>query len=218
VDRFDAVIVVGGTHMRERVEIRPSRGGNVLKMIVLMALLVPASAAAMLHADGIVMKAVGALGLAFFGGGGCFALWSMMRTPWTLALAPDALEVPVEDFIARIPWRDIEAVGLAHVSGQKMPSIRLARYNNYMASLLPEAAHAFERRWGAMKWMARATMLLANEQSLGEHANSSTLADVMRANRALTGGYDMSFAWSQIDRPAAKFAAFLEAEWRERQG
>jgi len=135
-----------------------------------------------------------------------------------LALAPDALEVPVEDFIARIPWRDIEAVGLAHVSGQKMPSIRLARYNNYMASLLPEAAHAFERRWGAMKWMARATMLLANEQSLGEHANSSTLADVMRANRALTGGYDMSFAWSQIDRPAAKFAAFLEAEWRERQG
>src|SRR5258708_6613922 len=110
--------------MPERTEIRPSRVSNVLKMIVLMSLLVPASGAAMIYADEIVMKAVGALGLAFFGGGGAFALWSMTRTPWTLALAADALEVRVQDFIARIPWRDIEAVGLAHVSGQTMPSIR----------------------------------------------------------------------------------------------
>ena len=203
--------------MNERAEIRPSRGSNVLKMTGLMALLVPASGVAMIYADGIIMKAVGALGLAFFGGGGAFALWSMTRTPWTLALAPDALEVRVEDFIARIPWRDIEAVGLAHVSGQKMPSIRLALYDNYIASLSPESARAFERRWGAMKWMARATMALANEPGLGGHASSSSIADVMRANRALTG-YDMSFGWSQIDRPAEEFAAFLEEEWRRRQG
>jgi hypothetical protein len=203
--------------MYERTEIRPSRVRNSLKMIALMALLVPASGWTMLYADEIVVKVVGALGLAFFGGGGTFALWSMTRTPWTLALAPDALEVRVQDFIARIPWRDIEAVGLAHVSGQTMPSIRLARYDNYLASLSPEAARAFERRWGAMKWMARATMALANEPSLGGHADSSSIADVMRANRALTGGYDMSFGWNQIDRPAAKFAAFLEAEWRERR-
>jgi hypothetical protein len=204
--------------MNERAEIRPSRGSNVLKMLGLMALLVPASGAAMIYADDIVLKALGALGLAFFGGGGTFALWSMTRTPWTLALAPDALEVRVEDFIARIPWRDIEAVGLANVSGQKMPSIRLARYDNTIASLSPEVAHAFERRWGAMKWVARATMVLAIAPSLAGHANSSSIADVMRANRALTGGYDMSFAWNQIDRPAAKFAAFLEDEWRRRQG
>lgn len=204
--------------MNERAEIRPSRGSSVFKMLGLMALLVPASGAAMIYAEDPVMKAVGALGLAFFGGGGSFALWSMTRTPWTLALAPDALEVRVEDFIARIPWRDIEAVGLAHVSGQKMPSIRLARYDNYIASLSPEAARAFERRWGLMKWMARATMALANAPSLSGHAHSSSIADVMRANRALTGGYDMSFAWNQIDRPAATFASFLEDEWRRRQG
>ena len=204
--------------MLERTEIRPSRVRNVLKMIALMAFLVPASGATMIYAHEIVMKAVGALGLVFFGGGGAFALWSMTRTPWTLALAPDALEVRVEDYIGRIPWRDIEAVGLAHISGQTMPSIRLARYDNCLASLSPEAARAFERRWGAMKWMARATMVLANEPSLGGHAGSSSLADVMRANRALTGGYDMSFAWSQIDRPAAKFAEFLEAEWHRRRG
>src|SRR5580765_4055320 len=157
--------------MNDRIEIRPNRGSNVLKMIGLMALLVPASAVAMIRADDIFTKAVGAVGLAFFGGGGAFALWSMMRTPWTLALAPDALEVRVQDFIARIPWRDIEAVGLAHVRGQKMPSIRLARYDNYIASPSPEAARVFERRWGAMKWMARATMVLANEPGLGGHAN-----------------------------------------------
>jgi hypothetical protein len=171
----------------------------------------------MLYADEIVIKAVGALGLAFFGGGGTFALWSMTRTPWTLALAPDALEVRVNDFIARVPWGDIEAVGLAHFKGQTMPSIRLARYDNYLASLSPEAARAFERRWVAMKWMARATMAVANEPSLGGHADSSSIADVMRANRALTGGYDLSFGWNQIDRPAAKFAEFLEAEWRRRR-
>jgi hypothetical protein len=73
--------------MHERTEIRPSRVRNFLKMIALMALLVPASGWAMLYADEIVIKAVGALGLAFFGGGGAFALWSMSRTPWTLALA-----------------------------------------------------------------------------------------------------------------------------------
>jgi len=68
-----------------------------------------------------------------------------------------------------------------------------------------------------MKWMARATMALANAPSLGGHANSSSISDVMRANRALTGGYDMSFAWNQIDRPAAKFVAFLEEEWCRRR-
>lgn len=204
--------------MNERAEIRPSRGSNFLKMIGLMALLVPASGLAMIHADSVVIKAVGALGLAFFGGGGAFALWSMMRTPWTLALTPDALEVRVEDFIARIPWRDIEAVGLAHVSGQKIPAIRLASYDHYFASLSPEATRAFEKRWGVMKWMARATMTLTNAPSLGGHAHASSVADAMRANRALTGGYDLGFAWNQIDRPAAEFAAFLEQEWRRRRG
>jgi len=189
-----------------------------LKMVGIMALLVPASGFTMVNAGNIVLQAVGALGVVFFGGGGAFALWSMARTPWTLALADDALEVRVEDYIARIPWRDIEAVGLANVSGQQMPSIRLVRYDNYLASLSPEATRAFEKRWGAMKWMARATMVLANAPSLGEHANSGTLVEVMRANRAFTGGYDMSFAWNQIDRPAAKFAEFLDAEWRRRQG
>jgi len=67
----------------------------------------------MIYADGIFMKAVGALGLAFFGGGGAFALWSMARTPWTPALAPGALEVGVEDFIAHVPWRDVaQATGV----------------------------------------------------------------------------------------------------------
>ena len=204
--------------MNERVEIRPSRGRNFMKMIGLMALLVPASAFAMIDADNLVIKAVGALGVVFFGGGGAFALWSMTRTPWTLALAPDALEVRAEDYIARIPWRDIEKVGLANVSGQKMPSIRLANYDNYLASLSPEATHAFERRWGAMKWMTRATMVLTIAPGLSGHASSNSIADAMRANRALTDGYDMGFAWTQIDRPAAKFAAFLEDEWRRRRG
>ena len=204
--------------MNERDEIRPNRGIQFLKMIGLMAFLVPASGFMMISADSILIKAVGALGLVFFGGGGAFALWSMTRTPWTLALAPDALEVRVEDSIARIPWRDIEAVGLAHVSGQKMPSVRLVRYDNYIASLSPEAAQELESRWGVMKWIARATMVLTLTPSLAGHAGSSSITDVMRANRALTGGYDLSFAWSQLDRPPAKFAAFLEQEWRRRRG
>ena len=203
--------------MNERDEIRPNRGIQFLKMIGLMAFLVPASGFAMISADSILTRAVGAFGLAFFGGGGAFALWSMTRTPWTLALAPDALEVRVEDSIARIPWDDIEAVGLAHVSGQKMPSVRLVRYDSYIASFSPEAAQEFERRWGVMKWFARAATVLTLTPSLAGHAGSSSITDAMRANRALTGGYDLSFAWNQLDRPPAKFAAFLEEEWRRRR-
>ncbi len=201
----------------DRQEIRPARGANFLKMIGLMALLVPASAWMMLDAESVFMKAVGALGVVFFGGGGIFALGSMLRTPWTLALAPDALEIRVEDHIARVPWADIEAVGLANVSGQKIPSIRLARYDNYLASLSPEAAQAFERRWTVMKWITRATMVLGMAPGLAGHAGASSLADAMRANRGLTGGFDIGFGWSQIDRPPEKFTTFLEEEWRRRR-
>jgi hypothetical protein len=202
----------------ERVEIRPNRLASALKFMLLLAFLVPACGYALIAAEGFIMKAVGGLGLLFFGGGGAVALLGIARTPWTLAFTRDALEVRVETIITRISWNDIEAVGLANVSGQKMPSLRLMTYDNYIASLSPDAVCVFEKRWGAMKWMAGATMALAGEARLADHASASSVADVMRANRALTSGYDISFAWNQLDRPAAKFVVFLEQEWMARRG
>jgi hypothetical protein len=199
-----------------RFEVRPSRGANAVKLIVLCGLMTAASGFALAAGDDLVTRACGALGVAFFGGGGVYGIWTMARTPWTLAFTPDALEIRFDKHVARAPWADIEAVGMAHLHGQRMPSIRLSRYDRYFASHSPAAMAAFLRRMGAMKWAARATFAATLEASLVDHARAHSAADYLRANRALTG-YDISFSWAQLDRPAKRFAALLEQEWRSRR-
>jgi hypothetical protein len=175
--------------------------------------LIPASAAALIFGGDLTARAGGLLGLAFFGGGGIYALRAMARTPWTIAFARDALEIRVEQYVSRIPWADIEAVGLITVAGQRMPAIRLSRYDRFLASFSPEAARAYTKRLSWLRWAARATQIAFAHSGLGGHAEAHRIEDFLRANRAMTG-YDLSFSWNQLDRPARRFAEFLDREWR----
>ena len=196
--------------------IRPSRGWNFVKLALLTVGMTAACGAVVFIADSWFHIAIGAIGVIFFGGGGGFALWSMSRTPWTIAFAPDALEIRREDHITRAPWDDIETVGMVKMHGQKMPSIRLSSYDRYLASHSPETARAYGRRIGAMKWIAGATAIATARPALAGHAVADKIEGYLGANRAMTG-YDISFAWSQLDRPAKKFVALLESEWLARR-
>jgi hypothetical protein len=106
-----------------------------------------------------------------------------------------------------------------------MVGIRLRSYDRYLDEMPPDvAASAIQGLW-YLKLMAKGALSLdapggagvwakAQGKSLESFGKVGNLAQALLWARE-TCGYDLAFAWSELDRPANKFLGLLE-EYRGR--
>ena len=90
-----------------------------------------------------------------------------------------------------------------------MVGVRLITYDNYLSSMLPLLQVKVTKMMPFMKLMAKATPLIGGSASGANISKINDLAGSLSWCRDHYG-YDLVFSWTEIDRPARKFAALLE--------
>jgi len=166
----------------------------------------------------------GLLSVIFFGGGGLYAIPKIVRRKFTMILSADGIRQQYAQGTTFIPWADVEKIGLIKIFGNKLVGIRLRTYDQYLNNMSPELAEFTLKTLPYMRLMAKATTLLPtrvplelwsafegndHQGLLSNFSKVRNLAEALMCTR--TGyGYDLAFAWSELDRSLDKFAALLE--------
>lgn len=195
----------------ERVEIRP----HVVRNVVLLAFgclaFVVLGVWMAIGQSVLTYRFVGILAVVFFGYG-LTRLPALARRRVTFVLTPDALELVYPQGVARIPWADVAAVGVAPSGrGRPMAGIRLHTYDRYLGQMPPELAAYDERGARLMKPIAGATAVVARGQdrdALRDYSRTHGKASRLAWQRERFG-YDVLLGWHELDRPARDFAALL---------
>ncbi|QKW32857.1 hypothetical protein HUT06_01405 [Actinomadura sp. NAK00032] len=188
----------------ERVEIRPRPW--LLGMVLAGALGFSAfGLAAVVYGDSGAI-AFGLVTVIFFGGGTTSAMLIMARRRFvSLTLTPLGIEVNG----GLIPWEDVQAVGVMKASTELL-GIRLARYDRYVASMMPADRIVAEER---MRWFLRPIAAIDGlfpGAGLGNIARTaSSLERGLRLGRNRFG-WEFVFSPVMIDRPLVSFVAFVE--------
>lgn len=126
--------------------IYPKRIRNAVLIVLLSLVMTAASYAIVEWGTKTWHPYLGWFGILFFGGGGAVGLWTSLRTPWSVALRGDALEIRTRGHIGQIPWRDIDDVALTNIQGTKMPGLRLASSEAYLQSFKTGPRRAITRK------------------------------------------------------------------------
>lgn len=142
-----------------------------------------------------------------------------------MVLTDEALEQVTHWGTAMIPWNDVEQIGVAQQYGNKFVGIRLRTYDRYVASLSPDTVEAFTKYLPYTKGLVRATAYLDTpkvvelwstfrgyddpKEALKNFGKVGTLVEGLLWVREATG-YDVLFAWVDLDRPVEQFVALLE--------
>lgn len=217
----------------EVLEIRPKARRNAVILAALCAMFTVTGFFMVVTGEAVL---AGLIGIAFFGGGAIFAIPKMLGRSVSMKLTPEALLLVYPEGTASIAWRDVEQVGIASIFTNKMAALRLHRYDGYLDSIDPALADAIARRMPYLKLAVRGASILdvpgavriwsrleghdidGLQASLKAFGKVGDIAEMLLWNRARTG-FDIAFAWAEIDRSAGDFVALLEeylAEWRRR--
>lgn len=221
--------------MGDRIEIQPPKLKIALKFLALEAFLVPASIFALLAGERLLVRLAGMVGVLFFGLGGVIALCAILTRKWSFAITDDGIEVNTAKFgyrVAHIPWRDVEAVGLATVAGQTMVGVRLLSCDAFLRSRLSSGRADYGV--AALIALLRATRLVGVAHAVPDAKPLDLVADgldntvgadlkawdgVRNAAALLQGnrekcGYEVAFPWSDLDRPPQAVVTLIEERWR----
>jgi hypothetical protein len=209
----------------ERVEIRPRTRRNAILLMLGSVLFTAGGIWLMVDGEGTVDGLVGAACVLFFGGGGLYALPRLLRRPVSLVLEPDALVQVTLYGSARVPWRDVERVGVASWMGQRLLGMRLKTYDGYLNGMSAELAGTITRALPYVRVAGTVLGKLDPGAALGlwsrfqGHADPASAVAAMGKVGDLAGmllwcrntfGYDILFGWADTDRPMPELAALLE--------
>jgi hypothetical protein len=127
---------------------------------------------------------------------------------------------------AMIPWQDIETIGSTRIQAHKMIGIRLKKYDGYINNMSSELADLINKSLPLVRLASigisflnipiYAKALAAFEgrenpaRTLRKIGRVGNLAESMIFCRQ-TYGYDILFAWTELDRPASEFIKLLES-------
>jgi len=214
------------THDHQSLEVRPRVLRNAILTGIGCAIFSVAGLWMILSGEQIL---VGLLSLAFFGGGGLYAIPRMLRRTVSLELTREGIEWRYPQGKAVVPWVDVESIGIVSLFSNKMVGIRLRSYDRYLNEMSPEVARLFAKSLPYMKFAARATSLLDTPAAIALWSKrdgadpSGTLASFSTVGNLAEGlvwartnyGYELLLSWADIDRPPAKFVTLLE-EYRSR--
>jgi hypothetical protein len=205
----------------DRHEIRPAAWRFALLVLGLIAFV--ALGLWLLTAGGWFTIPLGILTIAFFGGGGVYALYRMSRGVGRLAIVPEGIEYTMFGPAPRvIPWTDIEAIDVLKIADQEFTAIRLKRYESLVDGLTDDDARSVLRHFQAMRVMGYATVAVGAMHSAdasgvkrllagSEHVKS--VIGVLQQARQ-TCGAEILLGWNMRDRGAREFANYLEERRR----
>lgn len=166
----------------------------------------------------------GLLVLLFFGVGGAYAIPKALRRKVTMVLSPEGIELTYAEGVAIVPWPDIERIGVVIVgpklAGTKMVGIRLKSYDGFLNEMSPELAAFSLKGLSYLKLAAKAATSVdapggvglwvkAAGEPLESFGDVGSLAQALKWTRD-NYGYDLAFAWSELDRPPDQFVRLLE--------
>lgn len=212
-----------------RLEIRPKTARNAVLVGLGCAAFAIIGGAMMVVGQSAEEFFGGLLSVVFFGGGGLYAIPKLLRRTVPVVLSPKGIEQHYEEGTTLILWQDIEAIGIVSMFGNKMAGVRLITYDRYLGSMSPAFADALLKKLPYLKMMTRATSLLDAPSAvalwskmdgvdasgaLEEFGKVADLASAFLWVRNTTG-FDIVFAWTELDRSPKAFAELLEA-WRRR--
>jgi hypothetical protein len=208
-------------------EVRRRRGFEALGL--LGALVFVGLGAWMMVAEdtGVVEKAAGALGIAFFGWAAIIIVQMMRRGGATVVLRRDGVEcaiVPPYRTRKFIPWRDVQSVGISRVDRQKFNFVRLARVDDLVRQFSDaEAAQMLKVFRRTMGFAGAAVIVTGANLDFDKGADTAeltkggdavaSLAGVFRFNRQNFGG-EICLSWPFRDRNAERFHELLTA-WKD---
>jgi hypothetical protein len=170
----------------------------------------------------------GLLSIAF----GIAGLWCVPRA-WrrdtSMVLTGEGLKQRYSQGSTLIPWTDVERISVMRmrsaITNQKMVGIRLKSYDRYLNDMSPELAKFAMRGLRAMKLFARGASMVkvhggvglwlaGAQRPLKSFGKVGSLAEAMMWSREQFG-YDVAFAWGDLDRSPEEFVALLE-DYRRR--
>ena len=202
----------------ERTEIHPATWKIVL-MIAGMIAFVVGGLLMIIYGDGVFEKAIGVIGIVFFGGFGGYALYSRSRGQGKLAILPTGIEIGIPGVNPRVlPWNDIEAFGVNKIANQQFTTIKLKSYQTWLSGISQEEAAAAVRFFRSMELLGETTakIAVANDndprairQMLEGTEEVRSLIDILAYNRTKFGA-EFQLGWNMRDRSAKEFAEFLE--------
>ena len=182
---------------------------------------------------GLVVRGFGVIGLLFFVPVGLYGLIVVISGWWrrtaSLVLTSAGLEQPTRQGAAFIPWKDVAKIGILKMSRNELLGLRLSSYDHYLNNLSPLMAHDLNRATASSKMMHRllrrgsswdsqeARGLWTRLAGISDPAGTiKDLGDIgsLAENLLITRqawGYDLLFAWYDLDRPAKEMAGLLEA-------
>jgi hypothetical protein len=166
------------------------------------------------------------LALLFFGVCGAIAIPKYLRRKVSMELSGEGIKIFYAEGYAFLHWADVDQIGIIRIASSKMVGIRLRSYDRFLDDFSPDAAALFAKNLPYLKLLAKAVSSLdfsiggvglwlkaegKSLESLGEVGNLAQSLLWLRENY----GYDLAFAWSDLDRSAEKFVALLQ-EYRAR--
>lgn len=163
---------------------------------------------------------LGLLTLLFFGGGGIYAIPKLLKRKVSMVLSDNGIELFYPQGSAFIPWADVEQCGIVRVFSTKLVGIRLRSYDRYLKKMSPGLAAFLVKSLPFLKLFAKQVSsvdatgwvglwLEAEGKSLKSFGDVGNLAQALMWARE-NYGYDLAFAWSELDRPPDKFVSLLE--------
>jgi hypothetical protein len=172
---------------------------------------------------------------AISGGLGLYVIPKLLRRNISMVLTREGIEQITKNGTAIIFWNDIEQIGIVEYSPGiiwskifpiKMVGLRLSSYGNYLANMSPQLAESITKSLPYLKVKTKVASLehyidieaklwskLTGQEDPHKMIMSlgrvGSLVDLLLWRRK-TYGYDIMFAWSDIDRPAGEFVDLLE--------
>lgn len=206
----------------QTVEIRPKVGRNVI-LVAILCIIFTLIGFAMLCSGEEIFG--GLMAILFFGGGGAYAVPTLLRRRVPMTLTPEGIAQRYPQGTAFIPWADIEQIGLMSIYSTELVGIRLKSYNRYLGSISPDLAAHIKKNLPHLKFFARATTehleapdMLEDWSKREGHAGAETLESFGKVKdfaEALLWsrnqyGFDIMFSWVELDRSPKAFAQLLE--------
>lgn len=163
---------------------------------------------------------LGLITLLFFGGGGIYAIPKLLKRKVSMVLSANGIELFYPQGSAFIAWADVEEIGIVRILSTKLVGIRLRSYDRYLKDMSPGLAAFLVKSLPLMKLITKQVLSLEAPGGVGlwleaEGKSLKSFGDVGNLAQALMWarenyGYDLTFAWSELDRPPDKFVSLLE--------
>lgn len=206
--------------MAKRLDLKPKRLNLILALLGALAFVALGAWIALAQDAGVIERAAGLIGVAFFGYVGFFIVRAFFQARG-ISVTPIALYWRGPTFSEkRIPWSEIAWADVIEQNGQKFNRIALKGAAPLIARFSPEEARATCAAMGAMIRFARVATPIAALSGGGSGAESAaaiarkgraeTLEELFGFLRAQYGG-EILLGWADRDRSAAQLDALLQS-------